>query len=292
MSNQLEACKKTRKVAIDALYKTLKFTLESKELVSEALFRDKWLENLRKSKNIYSDGWYIPPPSGMAVLFGPPIKGGRTYYEHLRVEKMWPRDDIYLTKENSIIYVYCSPVDKNTGVIGDIGLSIYLGKNPKVKNHLKKCLELNKKISDFIEVGKTVSEVNKYAFKVMEEMGLSNDVVAIHDPSGSNIGHSVPIPNKLWAKNEKETLISKKIKWEIKKDIISKKRIYFNAIEQTKFSKNTAMTIEPRLTSTKEKDIPLTSFHTILLIDKNGKKEFLLSYDKIFKLAGMDYLLK
>lgn len=282
MPELLDVCKRTRRIAIDALYATLKRTLKSKHPVSETEFRDAWLTELRKSKAIYRDGWYIPPPSGIAVLFGPPIKGGRTYYEHLRVEKMWPRKDIYLGGENTMIYVYCSPVNKKGYVIGDIGLSIYLGKNPKIKKHLKKCLDLNKKVFDYIEVGKTISNVNKYAFKLMKDSGLSNDVVALNDPSGSNIGHSVPVIDEKW---------TKKTDWATKKDFIAGKRIYFNGIEQSKFKKGMAMTIEPRMVSIGDKDIPLTSFHTIVLIHENGNKELLVDYDKIFKLVGMDYLL-
>lgn len=292
MPDYLKACKKTRKVAIDALYKILKWALKSKTPISEVAFRDKWLENLRKNKDIYPDGWYIPPPNGIGVLFGEAKRKGRQSYKTLRVEELWPKNEIFLGEENDMMYVYSSPVDKKTGIIGDIGLSIYLGKDQKVKNHLKKCFELNKKVFDYIEIGKTIKEVNKYAFKKMKDTGLTNDVVAIHDPSGSNIGHSVPIPDKTWTKKELELLSSKETKWEKKKDLISRKRFFFNDIEQREFSKGMAITIEPRMASVKNKDLPLTSFHNIVLIHNSGKKEFLMGYEKIFKLVGMDYLLK
>ncbi|MBU2632481.1 hypothetical protein KKG52_02085 [Patescibacteria group bacterium] len=68
--NKLLICKKTRKIAASALLKVLEEVLSSKKPISEFEFGKKWLKELRKNKDIFPNGWYDPPPSGMAIIFG------------------------------------------------------------------------------------------------------------------------------------------------------------------------------------------------------------------------------
>lgn len=53
-------------------------------------------------------------------------------YKSLRPVEMHPRNDIMLNKQTGIIYVYASPVDKKTGMIGDWGMTIYFGRDPEI----------------------------------------------------------------------------------------------------------------------------------------------------------------
>src|SRR2546423_435467 len=110
MNDKLEICKQTRKIAADALAVVLKGVLATDEPISEAKFRDLWLEEMRKSSEIYPDGWYIPPPHGMFVLFGTDDDFSRMVYESSRFEKVWPRDDIFLNRKKGLLFFYCSPV--------------------------------------------------------------------------------------------------------------------------------------------------------------------------------------
>ncbi|MCL5970915.1 MAG: hypothetical protein M1450_05465, partial [Patescibacteria group bacterium] len=89
---------------------------------------------------------------------------------------------------------------------------------------------------------------------------------------------------------EKETI--KINNWVEIKDLISKKRVFINETEQETLEPGMAITMEPRLTLAGNPDIPMASYHTIILIKENGEKELLTDFDEIFELVGMNYMLQ
>lgn len=140
--DKFEICKATRKIAADALYKTLKKLRASDKNISEVMLRDEWLAEMRKNRNIFPDGWYLPPPHGMIVLFADEDHVERFNYKNARWESSWARDDIFMDRKTGIIFCYASPVDKKSGTIGDFSLTLYFGKNPEIKQLLQYCLKL------------------------------------------------------------------------------------------------------------------------------------------------------
>ncbi len=126
LEKKLQVCKSTRDIAANSLYIALGDLLENKT-VSEADLRNRWLDEMNKDFSIFSEGWYSPPPYGIAVLFGTDLDKMtcRLNCENFRPKETWPHDDIVLNRENGIIYVYASPVHKRTGIIGDFGMTIY-----------------------------------------------------------------------------------------------------------------------------------------------------------------------
>src|SRR5436853_4201407 len=104
--DKLEVCKSTRKIAADSLAKVLKKLLKSKKPISEVMLRDAWLFEMRKNKNIFPDGWYMPPPHGIMVLFADEKNVQRFNYKSARPNETWPRDDIFLDLKKGIIYCY------------------------------------------------------------------------------------------------------------------------------------------------------------------------------------------
>ncbi len=77
-----------RQKAYYSFYRTLK-QLYGKNNITEKDFQNKWYENLVKETNIIADGWYNPPPKGMAVLFG-----NRISFDSLRNEENWSNNTI------------------------------------------------------------------------------------------------------------------------------------------------------------------------------------------------------
>src|SRR6266498_842465 len=144
MLNKLEICKKTRKFAARSLYTVLKKLLESQKPISEVTLRDAWLAEMRKNKNIFSEGWYSPPPYGMAVIIGGNGKDSRRNYKSLRPAENWPKDNVFLDKRSQHLYAYASPVDRKTGIIGDFAISLYFGDDLETKHFLKMCFMLDK----------------------------------------------------------------------------------------------------------------------------------------------------
>ncbi|MFH0773588.1 MAG: hypothetical protein V1922_04735 [bacterium] len=291
IEEKLAACMSTRSWAAQSFYFALKELLKTKSPLSEAMLRNHWIDEMRKNQNIYPNGWYLPPPNGIGVLFGTEDKYERMNYKSLRPEEMYPKNNILLDKKRGVIYVYASPVDKKTGMIGDWGMTIYFGKNPEIITHLQRCLSLNKQVLSYIQVGMTFKEVTIYANTLFTQLHLSNEVTSITDTSSSgvNVGHTVPASYENWMSEELEIFNGND--WRNIVNMISKKRKFLNLTEPLPIQSGMAFTIEQRLTHRDNPQIPMSSFHTIALIHQNGKKELLTNFDQIFHLTGMNYML-
>ncbi len=291
IDKKLEVCRYTRFVTSEALLTTLQQVLQEYTRPSETILRDTWRSALQAYKTLSSDGWYMPPPHGISVLFGTTDEKSRVNYISLRPESMWPKKNIYLEKDTDFAYLYASPVDKQTGIIGDFGMSLYFGKDSIIQKHLQHCLQINKEIAEFIQVGMPFSEVYTFALATIKHNKLFNHVTSTTDPAGQDIGHTIPASYEDWTDEETKLLESGQEQWEEIKNMISQKRKFISLEEKLTFQKGMAVTIEPRLTDKNNPDISMASFHTILLIHKNGVKELLTNFDPIFKIAGMDYML-
>lgn len=291
IEEKLQICKSTRKIAADSLYAALK-SLLGKEGVSEAGLRDRWLSEMNKYDTIFSEGWYSPPPYGIAILFGTDTDNAtsRLNCENFRPEGVWPRDDVFLNRKNGIVYAYASPVDRKTGIIGDFGMTVYLGNNQAIQNHLKTCYEMNRYVFDSVKTGKKFSEIYGFAERFMVQHGLNNKITSTSDPAGTNIGHTVPGLSERWTEEEQKILESEKM--EGVKRIISAKRKFVSSIESFEAMNGMAVTVEPRPRVNDRPEIPMMSYHTIILIHENGKSELLTGFDSIFRLTKMDYMLK
>jgi len=289
--NKLDICKQTRKVASESLYKTLEILLNSKKPISESILRDRWLLEMRKYKSISQDGWYIPPPHGMGVLFATEDDIKRLNFTSIRPQEFWPRDDIYLDREKGIMMLYFSPVDIKSGIIGDFEMTLYFGKNKLLINQIKTSLKIISKTFKFVDVGLKFSDIAKFMDNLLMKNHLINSVYSISDPLNNNFGHTIPYSYEDMTQDENKILRLEKKDWQTVCNMISKKRRFLNISEDLELQVPMAFTIEPRCKLNDEDKSPLISFHTVVLIKENGKKELLTNFDKIFKLARMDYAL-
>jgi len=291
IEKKLEICKSTRKIAADSLYAALKPLLDMKTF-SEAELRDRWLSEMNKYNTIFSEGWYSPPPYGIAVLFGTDIDNvtSRLNCENFRPREAWPREAVFLDYKNGIIYAYASPVDKKTGIIGDFGMTIYLGDNRTIRNHLKTCYEMNICVFGSVKTSQKFSEIYGFAERFMEQHRLNNNITSISDPAGTNIGHTVPGLSERWTEEEQKILESENM--EDVRRIISAKRKFVSSIETFETINGMAVTVEPRPRVNDRPEVPMMSYHTITLIHEDGRTEYLTNFEKIFRLTKMDYMLK
>ncbi|MBI3887472.1 M24 family metallopeptidase [Candidatus Microgenomates bacterium] len=291
--DKLGVCKQTRKFSADTLYTVLKKLLASKKPISEVMLRDAWLVALRKNKAIFPDGWYLPPPHGMIILFADDENIERFNYRSARKEETWPRNDIFLHKKNGIIFCYASPVDRKTGIIGDFGMTLYFGDNPDLKKLLQTTLSLEKAIFEYAQVGMTISDVSKFSEKEMNKYSMVNQIDSITDKTGTNSGHSIPISYEDWTSAEKKILMKGDRDWKSVAAMISKKRFFVNQAEAFVITEKTAFTIEPRPKVIAKPHLPASiNYHTIAFFKENGEKELLTNFDNLFTLVGMDYMIE
>ncbi len=291
VEEKINIFKKTRKIATESFYDALQNELNTNEQVSEAQLRNAWLDSMRESGQILEDGWYQPPPHGMAVLFAKDTDGvqSRLNFTSLRVQENWPRDDVFLDIGSGLISVYASPVDKRTGIIGDFGLTLYLGSDKDIQNHLRATYKLTNKIADYMQIGMTFAEVTKYAHGLMQDNGFVNEVECTTEPSlGDNVGHTIPAVYESWTQEEQAVIDVGDM--EQMKDVISNNRIYLSSNEDTKIAPGMAITVEPRPTISSNSKIPMGFYHTVCIFHENGEKEFVTEFGKIFRLASMDYM--
>lgn len=289
--NKLDIVKQTRKIAADTLFVVLEQTLKENNPVSEAEFRDKWLLEMQKHKQIFGSGWYTPPPSGIVVLFASKTNPKRADFTNLRPKEFWPRDDIFLDIESGYAYLFASPTHRQSGLIGDFSINIYLGNEEKIKKQLKKSVKIIDEIFNFIKTNISFSDIFKFADNTIAKNGLRNNIVSITNPDGVNMGHTIPASYEDWTEEELKKLRNADNDWISFKDIISKKRIFESIHSSLKVKPGMAFTIEPAVKVVRDNSIPMTMFHKIAFIRENGEKELLANFDQIFKLCGMNYML-
>jgi hypothetical protein len=290
VEEKLAAAKATRKLAADSLHQALTELLPGSDPISEVRLRDRWLAIMRESGRVYDDGWYMPPPHGMAVLFSTDENINRTNFDVLRPEPIWPRDDIFLDRERGIIMVYASPVDKPSHMIGDFEMMLYFGDNKSIQGHFASVLRLDFEVFQKVSLGMTLAEVTALAESFMDKLGLVNNVVSINDPAGTNIGHTVPSTDEDWTPEENAVFTQND--WSKSLDVIAKKRRFVNKLEALKVRQGLGFNIEPRPLAKDDSSMPMASFHTTVLVHEDGNKELLTNFDELFKLAGMDYMPK
>lgn len=290
LSNEarLEAVRQTRSMASVSLLTALRELFASNTMMSETRLRDRWLLKMRESSSVYPDGWYMPPPHGIGVLFGTEENYARMNYKSLRTQDSWPRDDVFLDRNSGIIYCYASPVDRETGMIGDFGITIYFGRNPAIIKHLQQCLQLNRDIAYQAHAGMTYGELTGRAYELFVHHVFVNEITSTTDPAGVNIGHTVPASPEGWTDEEIRVLGGSD--WNEALKLISGRRIFLNTEESRQVEPGTACTLEPRLTVSGDRAIPMCSFHTILVFSQDERIELLTDFSDIFTFTGMNYM--
>ena len=291
--DKLEVCKETRKLTASSLFKVLKDLLKTRDQISEKYLGDAWYEELTSNKEIFHEGWYVPPPQGIGVLFATEKNPSRLKFKSLRQEEFWPRNDVFLNKQNGIAMVYASPVHKVTGIIGDFGLTIYLGNNKTIQKELRKYLFIVQDVFRFIKIGMKISEIHTYISALVSSKGFTNEWwMSITDPTGTNFGHTIPATDTNWTAKERQILLKGENNWDRVIGMISQKRKFINEYEESVVREGMALTVEPRLIVKNNPKMPTVYYHTIVTLKENGKKELLTNFDEIFRLTGMNYLIR
>jgi hypothetical protein len=285
--DRLDACIKTRKIATDTFETALREALNRSKPVSEVGLRDMWLDKLRQHTSIFPEGWYTPPPHGMFVQFAADTDTSRVNQKSNRPPEAWPRDDVFLDRKHGIVNAYASPVDRATGMIGDFGVTVYFGDNAEIQNLIRQTLEIDKQLCNMVKTGLEISALVISYSKLMKNLGMYNAANTMSDPDDINIGHSIPASDTGWSTSELEVLQGND--WQKAADTIANRRYFMGTKEPHRITSNEAFTIEPRQLADGRPDLPMIALHTIVII-KNGRKQHITGFDKIFRLAGMDYM--
>lgn len=255
-----------RQKAFDSLCITLD-TLYGKYNISEIDFKNEWYHNLEKQNDIIADGWYNPPSKGMAVLFG-----DRVSFDSLRNEKNWANNTI-INWNKDLLYAYCSPIDKISGIIGDLSLTLYFGKDEKIINHIKNCYNAVQEVFNNLNNFQNSQELFIGSEKIFTKHKLKNCIISKTDDTSLDLGHTFPKLDNIQNKNS----LTKEDKQKI-----SQARMFINENSKWNFTKELQFTIEPQLISIENPELPQISQHYLV---KKSKNEFIICQD-------IDYLFR
>ena len=284
LAQNILACKTAREKAAQTAAEVLKSSMN----ISESELCKKWSENLYKG-GIHASGWYSPPPRGLAALFEHESLPQRVAYDNLRKQEFWPLGS-KVFGQNSIGYIYASPVAKLSGIIGDFGMTVYSGSNKNILSHIKSILETVEQAAEYAQVGMEFREIYNFCQKLMAEKGLNNKrTMAYTETAGTNIGHTVPWTYELPTTDELAVING--ANFETLKNLISKKRVHLNGQETFKIPSTVAFTLEPRAESNVNPSLPMASLHLIITF-VDGKKEILANFNPIFQVLEMDKFIQ
>lgn len=239
-----------RKIAFETLEVTLK-ELENKPNISEKDFFHKWQEEMSQNDNMIAEGWYTPPPKGMSVLSG---NEQRISFDSLRNEKNWVSDK-RIDWNNDLLYVYASPVYIPTGMIGDIAVTLYFGKDEKIIKHFKNTNKAIKEIWNQLSKVRNSQELFKISQEIFYQHRLKNCIISSTDNTPLDLGHTF---TKIDAKKENKILTREEI------NQLSKDRKFINETTSWKFTKGLQFTIEPQLVSIDNPNLPQISYHYLI----------------------------
>ena len=243
-----------RQKATSALQETLK-EFYGKEEISERIFAQRWLERLSEKKDVYAKGWYSPPPYGTAVL-----SGDRLNFDSLRNEKFWPSERI-IDWRDGFLYAYCSPVDKISGYMGDMSVTLYFGKDEKIKEHFRNCRVAAEDIFDHLEDSEGPGELFRYSQEIFRSRGLLSNVISRTDSLPSNLGHTFAHLEEIADKAE---LTKEEI------DHLSSSRHFLNQGADFVFEEGLQFTVEPQLLSLNDASFPKVTHHFVVKKREDG----------------------
>ncbi|MBR3355779.1 MAG: hypothetical protein IKG47_10590 [Oscillospiraceae bacterium] len=236
-----------RKTACFSLDRTLD-ELNGIEGISELIFRDQWAKNMSESNDVFADGWYSPPPMGIAVL-----SDDRVNFDSLRNPEYWAGDTEINWK--GILYAYASPVDRVSGYIGDISVTLYFGNDNRIIEHIKKCHEATMTVFNRMNECGTAGDLFRMSQRVFEEYRLKSTVISRTDNMPINLGHTFPFLSG----------ISDKIKLSAEDKLtISTSRLFLNATADWGFDDNLQFTVEPQLVSLDDPSMPKITQHYVV----------------------------
>ena len=243
-----------REKATACLEKTLD-ELYGREGISEKIFAGQWLRHMSEEEDLFEQGWYSPPPQGIAVL-----SDERLNFDSLRNEVYWPSDRM-IDWNDGFLYAYSSAVDRKTGYIGDMSVTLYFGKDERIREHFRNCRVAARDIFEHLDLSDGPAELYAYSLKVFEERGLRSNVISRTDAMPSNLGHS-------FTRLDDPSSVSKLDKAEI--DHLSQARKFLNASAKWEFVKGEQFTIEPQLLSLKDPSLFKVTHHFVVRKTDDG----------------------
>lgn len=244
-----------RRLAFDSFEATLG-ELYGRRGVTEVTFRDAWLDRLRATEQLTSNGWYEPPPLGMAVLFGHDEDPRRVSFKSLRLPEYAP-GATEMVWNQGMMYAYCSPLDRTTGLACDFGVTLYFGRRPDVREHFKRAFSATAAILQEVGPHTRSAALLHRSQDIFREAGLLNTIASVTDSVPLDLGHSMPLLSP-------EELVNTRVLTGSQQQRLRDARRFISTSADWALSEEHQVTIEPQLVSAHRADLPQVSFHYVV----------------------------
>jgi hypothetical protein len=248
-----------RSIAIHTLEKTIT-ALKSTDGVTELAFKEAWLAELRAYPEIIASGWYCPPPDGVTVLAAKPESAERLAYSSLRSPENWPSDQV-IDWQDGFLMAYCCPIDRATGLAGDVAVTLYFGSDSYVRRYFTRAHSVLYRLLRSIKIDDSSSTLIQRADKMLADEDLRSHVTSITDMAGYNIGHTIPIlpPASLGISLTDED-----------RERCRCQRRFVNSADEWRLMGAGQFSIEPQIRSATDPTLPQLTLHYLVRIEQEG----------------------
>lgn len=243
-----------RRLAFEAFERTLA-EFYGRPRVTEVGFRDAWLARLRESGAVTANGWYEPPPLGMAVLFADEDDPSRIGFESLRLPDCAPspREADW---SRGLMYAYCSPVHRASGLAGDFAVTLYFGRRPDLLAHFRRAFSVTRALLGEIGEATRSRALLDRSQALFGEAGLQNTIASVTDSVPLDLGHSLPRLDGSRAEAPRELDAATIAELRAGRRFVSTSVDWLLAAAGQ-------VTIEPQLVAADRTDLPQVSFHYV-----------------------------
>jgi hypothetical protein len=220
--------------------------------ISERLIARSWCEALGAYEAASVNGWYDPPPQGIAVLSGL----SRISFETLRDGASWPGEQV-IDWAAGALYGYCSPVNTSDGMPGDFAITLYFGTDPRIRAHFRAAYRATKEVLAMAREESSSRALFLRSDEIFHAAGLRNCVVSYTDTTPLDLGHTFPVPSKPRLNGVRRLDAGAR-------DAIRRSRKFLNDDSDWDLRANGQFTIEPQLINTTDPTLPQVTFHYVI----------------------------
>lgn len=220
--------------------------------ISEQMLARAWAEMMSADLAVSANGWYDPPPNGIAVLSGL----SRISFETLRNEASWPGGDA-IDWDTGALYAYCSPVSTSDGMPGDFAITLYFGADQAIRSHFLAAHRAAREVLAVACEESSSRALFRRSGEIFQAAGLRNCVVSYTDTTPLDLGHTFPVPARCALDSQR------RLDAEMR-DAIRKSRKFLNDDSDWDLRASGQFTVEPQLVSTADPSLPQVTFHYVV----------------------------
>jgi hypothetical protein len=252
MTSNVEQCPNpARQVAAKTFAETLK-QLRKKDDATETDFATMWTRAMAEDDAVSVNGWYDPPPNGVAVLSGL----SRISFHTLRDQSSWPGREV-IDWASGALYAYSSVVNTSDGTPGDFAITLYFGSEPAIRHHFLDAYNAVRKVLAAARSESSSRALFRHSAEIFSRAGLRNRVISYTDTTPLDLGHTYPVPAQ-------PVLNSKRCLTPETRDAIRTARRFLNDDSDWDLRTNGQFTVEPQLVSSSDPGLPQVTFHYVI----------------------------